>query len=357
MSIFQKIFFAFIICGSFIWQPQGLLAQTGNDTKFEGVDLGGELSPTDPPKEDLPPTYGDVVSSQEGQKQSWGEMFKGWGQKLKQSNPFRKKTATEKTIKKHRALKRQLKPRIESLGDISSNATAALETFESDQKNIEMQFTALNNAIADFDKETNKNNSVWQKITVYRSYRNARDSFRTASTDFYDKQIGFLSRQKTDLRKQSQDCDNMKKILEGHLSSICDINKSPDKRYDGFEALKEEKYTQINSDIKKSRELVSVTKENLREFNKLRKKFFKKCNEAVNAMGSALKTLLYKWPKAGLKATRQKLEAAATQTARFGSWLKKKAGEGATKVGLSKKPGGGSSNTHISLTSTSPAVS
>lgn len=356
MSIFQKIFFAFIICGSFIWQPQGLLAPKDGDEKFAAVSLSDHSNPSAPLANDMPPSYDAVVTQDQGKKQSWGEMFKGWGQKLKQSNPFRKKTATEKTIKKHRALKRQLKPRIESLRDISSNAKAALQTFQSDQQNIESRFTELNKSIADFDKETNKNNSVWQKITVYRSYRNARDNFRTASTDFYDKQIGFLSRQQTDLRKQIKDCDATQQTLEGHLNRICNIKESPDKRYDGFEALKEEEYTQINSDIKKSRELVSLTQENLREFNKLRKKFFKKCKEAVNAMGSTLKTLLYKWPKAGLKATRQKLEAAATQTERFGSWLKKKAGEGATKVGLGKKPGGGSSDTVITLTSDSEAV-
>ena len=61
----------------------------------------------------------------------------------------------EKTIKKHRALKRKLVPRIESLGDISSNADAALQTFKLDQRSIESQFAELNKAVADFDKETN----------------------------------------------------------------------------------------------------------------------------------------------------------------------------------------------------------
>ena len=79
MSSFQKIFFAFIVCGSFIWQPQGLLAQKNDGTEFEDVDLGSE--PSAPP-----PAYDDVVSPQQGQKQSWGDMFKSWGKKI---NPFR----------------------------------------------------------------------------------------------------------------------------------------------------------------------------------------------------------------------------------------------------------------------------
>ena len=293
-------------------------------------------------------------SAPQGQKESWGDMFKSWGQKI---NPFRKKTEDEEKIKKHRALKRKLNPRIESLLDISANANAALETFQSEQKNIEAQLKNLHKAIDDFDKETNKNNPFWQKLTVHRSYRNARDSFRTASMDFCDKQIGFLSRKQTDLTKQIQDCDAMKNTLKSHLNRICDITKSPDKRYKGFSALTVEQYAQIDSDLAESKKLVSVTQENLREFNKLRKKVFKKCNEAVNAMGSALKTLLYKWPKAGLKATYKKLEAAAAQTARFGSWLKKKAGEGAKKVGLGKEPGGDSSNKVITLTADSNSVS
>ena len=371
MSSFQKIFFAFIICGSFIWQPQSLLAPQDGDKKFEAMNSDTDLSPTAPPfGQEKPPSYDDVVSPQQGQKQSWGDMFKSWGQKIKRGNPFRKKTEDEKTIKKHRALKRQLKPRIESLETVLKEATTELENATEDQKAIGQKMKAVDGAIKALEDDLFKINTTVEKAErslkkllrkifgqdPASQYQSAKENFLEAQRSFHGRQASDLNLRQTELKERVPKCRAMKKTLEGHLNRICDITKSPDTRYDDFKALTEQQYTQINSDIKKSRELVSVTKENLREFNKLRKKVFTKCNETVNAMGSALKTLLYKWPKAGLKAAYKKLETAAAQTARFGSWLKKKAGEGATKVGLGKKPGGDSSDTVTRLTPTSPPV-
>ncbi|MEH0001975.1 MAG: hypothetical protein V6Z78_00135 [Holosporaceae bacterium] len=353
MSAFQKVFFAFIVCGSFIWQPQGLLAHKDIDKKFEAVNLGGDSSPTAPPENDMPPAYDNVVNSQEGQKQSWGEMFKEWGQKLKQSNPFRKKTATEKTIKKHRALKRQLKPRIESLETVLAEATTELANATEDQKRIGQKMKAADSAIKALDDDllrvdTNvaKGERSVKKVLIKligqdpaSKYRSAKENFFEAQRIFHGRQASYLNLRQTELEELVPKCRDMKKTLEDHLNSICNIKESPDKRYDGFDALKKEQYTQIDSDIKKSRELVSVTQENLREFNKLRKKFFKKCNEAVNAMGSTLHKVFVKLPQKGFNAARKKF-AAIKQ--RFSS---------RTKPG-----GGGSSDIHISLTSTSPVV-
>lgn len=354
MSAFQKVFFAFIVCGSFIWQPQGLLAQKDIDKKFEAVSLGGDSSPTAPLENDMPRAYDDVVNSQEGQKQSWGEMFKGWGQKIKQSNPFRKKTATEKTIKKHRTLKRQLKPRIESLETVLTEAGNELNNATEDQKVIGQKMKAADSAIKALDDDLLRVNTkvekgersvkkVLSKLIGQDSaskYQSAKENFFEAQRSFHGRQTSYLNLRQTELEELVPKCHDMKKTLEGHLNSICDLKKPPNTRYDDFKDLTAKRYEKIDSDIKKSRELVSVTQENLREFNKLRKKTFNKCKEAVNAMGSALHTLFVKLPQKGFNAARKKLGTAVTKTKDFGSWLKKKAGESATKVGLRKKPGG-----------------
>ena len=352
MSAFQKIFFAFIVCGSFIWQPQGLLAHKDDGTKFENVDLGGDLSPTAlSPDPTPPPSYDSAVPEKKGQKQSWGDMFKSWGQKIKRGNPFRKKTADEKTIKKHRALKRKLAPRIESLETVLKEATTELETATEDQKAIGQKMKAVDGAIKALENDLFRINTKVEKEErslkkllrktfgqdPASQYQSAKENFFEAQRSFHGRQASYLNLRQTELEERVPKCRAMKQTLEGHLNSICNIKEFPDKRYDGFKALTAEQYETINSDLEASKKLVSVTKENLREFNKLRKKFFKKCNEAVNAMGSALHTLFVKLPQKGFNAARKKF-AAIKQ--RFSSRTKP----------------GSSSDTFITLTSDSKAV-